>query len=182
VTLAERHPQVSLHLKQGLSYETLSAVQRGELDCAYALSDSAQVEGLELRRLGPVDLVVTLPRGMAEANPELTIERLVGLPWVGTPPTCVLRVHVDSLFATVGREFRQGATADSETTMRSMIASGLGAGLLRHEHALQAERNGELTIWNGWRAHTWLCWAAPATSRHEPAVEAVRSAVLEAWA
>lgn len=180
--LAERHPQVTLQLKQGLSYETLSAVQRGDLDCAYVLSDSEQVEGLELRRLGAVDLVMTLPRQLAEANPELSAEQMTNLPWVGTPPSCILRAHVDAFFAAVGREFRQGPTADSETTMRSMVASGMGAGLLRFDQAVQAERNGELVIWKGWRSHTWLCWVEPTGVKPAAAVEAVRGAVLEAWA
>jgi len=182
VKLAERHPQVTLQLRQGLSYEPLAAVQRGELDCAYVLSDREEVDGLVLRRLGAVDLVVTLPNALARAHPDLTIDKLTSLPWVGTPPTCVLRVHLDSLFATVGREYRPGMTADSETAMRSMVASGLGAGLLRLDQALQAERHGELTIWPGWRAHTWLCLLAPAGGKQSVAVEAVKAAVLEAWA
>jgi DNA-binding transcriptional LysR family regulator len=181
VKLAERHPQVSLQLRQGLSYETLSAVQRGELDCAYALSDRESIDGLELRRLGAVDLVITLPKPLALANPELTLETLVSLPWVGTPASCVLRAHVDSLFASIGREYKPTQTADSESIMRSMVASGLGAGLLRLDQAQQGERNGELAIWPGWRSHTWLCWLAPA-GKLPVAVEAVRGAVFEAWA
>jgi len=181
VRLSERHPQVSLQLRQGLSHQTLAAVQRDELDCAYALSERETVEGLELRRLGVVDLVVALPPPLARANPDLTLERLATLPWVGTPPACVMRSHLDALFAAAGREYREGATADSEGALRSMVASGLGAGVLRLDQARQAERNGELQIWDGWRAHTWLCWAAPAGGRRSAAVEAVRSTVLETW-
>ena len=181
VRLSERHPQVTLQLRQGLSHETLAAVRRGELDCAYALGDRETVEGLELRRLGVVDLVVALPPPLARAHPDLTIEQLTGLPWVGTPPSCVMRTHLDALFAAAGREYREGTTADSEGAVRSMVASGLGAGVLRLDQAEQAERNGELRIWSGWRAHTWLCWAAPAGGRRSDAVEAVRSTVLDTW-
>ena len=180
VKLAERHPQVTLQLRQGLSFETLAAVQRGELDCAYALSDSEHVEGMELLRLVPVELVVTLPLPLSEAHPGLTLDELTRLPWVGTPPSCILRTHLEKLFAGAGRDYRQGRTADSESAMRSMVASGMGAGLLRLDQAEQAERSGELAIWNGWRSRTWLCWLA-AEGRHASAVEAVRSAVLETW-
>ena len=41
-------------------------------------------------------------------------------------------------------------------------------------------RNGELVIWNGWRSHTWLCWLTPRGAAGA-ALEAVESAVLEAW-
>ena len=182
VKLAERHPQLTLQLRQGLSYQTIDAMLRGELDCAYVMSDREQVEGLALRRLGPLDLVVALPVSLAEANPELTLQQLTSLPWVGTAKWCALRHHLDALFAAAGREFREGQMAEGESILRSMIASGIGAGILRLDQAQQAERNGELRIWNGWRAHSWLCWIEPAQAKRSEAVEAVRTAVLEAWA
>ena len=67
----------------------------GDLDCAYVLSDSEQIEGLELRRLGAVDLVVALPLPVAEAHPGLSLDQLTNMPWVGTPPSCILRVHLE---------------------------------------------------------------------------------------
>ncbi|MDM0072774.1 LysR family transcriptional regulator [Variovorax sp. J2P1-59] len=182
VKLAERHPHVTLQLQQGLSHQTLEGVRRGDLDCAYALSDVEEIDGLTVQRLGSVDLVVTLPPSIAQAHPTLGIEALTSLPWVGTPPSCILRAHLDGLFNSIGREYRPTTTADSESAMRAMVASGLGAGLLRLDQAEQAERNGELSIWQGWRSHTWLCWVAPADGRRAAAVDAVRGAVLEAWA
>lgn len=181
VKLAERHPQVTLQLRQGLSSETLAAVQRGELDCAYTMCDLESVPGLNLHRLGVIDLVIALPPALAEANPELDVQSLTQLPWVGTPPSCVLRAHLDRLFASVHREMRSGPTADHEGAVRSMVASGLGAGLLRLDQALQGKRNGELVIWPGWRSHTWLCWVAPADAPRSPALDALRSTVLETW-
>jgi DNA-binding transcriptional LysR family regulator len=182
VKLAERHPQLTLQLRQGLSYQTLDWVVHGELDCAYVITDREQIDDLEIRRLGPVDLVVALPVPLAEANPELTLKELASLPWVGTPRSCSLRNHVDALFAAAGSEFREGPIADGESPLRAMIASGMGAGVLRLDQALQAERNGELRVWNGWRSHTWLCWVTSAERKRTEAVEAVRRAVLEAWA
>lgn len=181
VKLAERHPQLTLQLKQGLSYQTLDGVMRGELDCAYVMGDKDRIEGLEVRRLGTVDLVATLPVGMAEGNPDLTLQQLASLPWVGTPRTCAFRTHLDALFAAAGREFREGQMADGESAMRSMIASGMGAGLMRLDQALQAERNGEVRVWNGWRTHTWLSWVGPPDGKRPEAVEAVRREVLETW-
>lgn len=181
VKLAERHPQLTLQLRHGLSSEILAAVQRGELDCAYTMCDHETVAGLDLHRLGVVDLVVALPPALAQANPELNLRTLTQLPWVGTPPSCVMRTHLDRLFTSVGRELRSGPTADSEGAMRSMVASGLGAGLLRLDQAQQGERNGELVIWPGWRSHTWLCWVVPADAPRSPALDAVRGTVLETW-
>lgn len=182
VKLAERHPQVTLQLHQGLSFQVLADLQRGELDCGYVMSDREHVEGLQLQRLGVIDLVVALPLAMAEANPDLSLQQLTSLPWVGTPTTCLLRRHLESLFASAGREYQETTLANTEGAVRSMVASGMGAGIVRLDQAQQAERQGELKIWNGWRAHTWICWASLPEARCSDAVLAVRSAVQEAWA
>jgi len=182
VILAQRHPQVTLQLQQGLSSHMLQALQRGELDCAYAMTDLERIEGLTLHRLGVVDLVVALPTALAEAHPAATLPDVMAMPWVGTPSGCALRRHLDGLFASAGREYQEGALADTEGGVRSMVASGLGVGIVRLDQAQQAERQGVLKVWPGWRGHTWLCWAAPAEAKITPAVAAVRSAVQEAWA
>lgn len=185
VQLAERHPQVSLQLQQMLSSAALAALKRAELDCAYVLSNHEQEDGLDFVRLGQIDLVVGLPPALAAAHPGLDAYGVTGLPWVGTPPGCVVRQAQEQLFAAAGREYPGGATADREGLVLSMVASGMGAGIVRGDLAEIAQRQGQIVVWPGWRGRCWLCWAAlPATSAGAaaPALAAVRAAVLETWA
>jgi DNA-binding transcriptional LysR family regulator len=179
--LAQRNPQVTLQLQQGLSSEMLLALQRGELDCAYVMTDHEEVPGVQVQRLSTVDLVVALPPAFAAAHPEPSLADLMTQPWIGTPDGCVLRTHIDALFAAGGREYQAGASASTEGVVRSMVASGMGVGVVRLDQAEQAERQGELRIWKHWRAHTWICFASPPESRLSPATVAVRAAVQEAW-
>jgi DNA-binding transcriptional LysR family regulator len=179
--LAQRNPQVTLQLQQGLSSEMLHALQRGELDCAYVMTDHEEMAGLQIQRLAPVDLVVALPTAFAQAHPDPSLADLMTQPWIGTPAGCVLRTHIDALFAAGGREYQEGASASTEGVVRSMVASGMGVGVVRLDQAEQAERQGELRIWKHWRAHTWICFASPPESRLSPATVAVRAAVQEAW-
>jgi len=181
VNLAERHPHITLQLHQGVSNDTLHRLQRNELDCAYVYTDQAQIDGLELHRLGGIELAVGLPMAAAAANPDPSRDEVLALPWVGTPTGCMLRTHLDALFASAGREYREGAMANSENVVRSLVASGAGASILCLDQAMQAERAGELAVWNGWRGHTWICWAAPLRPGAPDVVDAVRNAVFEAW-
>lgn len=180
VRLAERHPEVTLQLQQGVSLRAMQAVRRGELDCAYVLNEHDRLDGLEVRRLQPVDVVVVLPPQRA-ALAGASIDEIAGAPWVSTPPDCGLRLQLETFFRSAGRELPVGPMADSEGMVRGMVASGLGAGLMRRDQAEDAARLGQGVIWPGWHGRTWLCWVAPAPPSDVAAVAAVRSVVLEVW-
>jgi DNA-binding transcriptional LysR family regulator len=146
VYLAERHPQVALQLQQGLSLRTLQAVRRGELDCAYVLNEQERLDGLEVLRLVSVDIVAVLPPQWEAAELPGSVNALTELPWVTTPTECGLRVQLDALFQSVGKQLPAGPMADTEAVMRAMVASGLGAGLMRRDQAEELERLGQTRL------------------------------------
>ncbi|HQX58427.1 MAG: LysR family transcriptional regulator [Rhodoferax sp.] len=181
VRLAERHPLVALQLHQGVSVRTMQAVRRGELDCAYVLDVDEQHEGLEVVRLQPSEIVAVLPVEQARQSIPATLAELAQLPWVTTPPDCGLRWHLGQLFEAAGAGFPSGAMADTEGMVRSMVASGIGAGLMRRDQAEDAQRQGQGVIWQGWSGKTWLCWISSPGALKVPAVAAVREAVIDSW-
>ena len=181
VRLAERHPEVALQLQQSVSLRAVQAVRRGDLDCAYVLNEQERIEGLEVRRLEPVDIVVVLPRARAAAV-TASVEEIAREPWVSTPPDCGLRLQLEMFFRRAGRELPNGPMADTEGAVRGMVASGLGAGLMRRDQANDAERLGQGVVWPGWQGRTWLCWVGPDPAPEVAAVAAVRDTVLAAWA
>lgn len=182
VDLAEHHPQVVLQLEQGLSLRAMAAVQRGQLDCAYVLTSCEQLDGLEIRRLAPMRIVIAVPSTLVAERRPKTLDDLGGLPWITTPPDCGLRALMDSLFRGLGRPFPTGPMADHEGGVRGLLAAGLGAALMRLDQAAEAEASGQAVIWPGWSADTWLCWAGPRRAADATAVAAVRQAVLRSWA
>lgn len=182
VHLAERHPQVALQLQQGVSLRTVQAVRRGDLDCAYVMNEHERLDGLDVQRLSPIDVAVVLPPQRVGSGLPASIDELTQWPWVTTPVDCGLRLQLESLFRAAGRELPVGAMADTEGAVRGMVASGLGAGLMRRDQAEDVERLGQGVVWPGWRGHTWLCWVGPDIDPGVPAVSAVREAVVQAWA
>lgn len=179
VLLAGRHPGVSLRLSQDISGAVLEKVRRGELDCGYVILDDAGAD-MRLERLAPVELVVALPARHAATAAAMTLADVTALPWIGTPPPCSMRRHAEELFREAGREFRFTTMADVEAGMRSLVASGMGAGIMRSDQASEAQRAGEAAIWPHWRARSSLCWISRRDSESH-AMAAVRESVLEAW-
>jgi len=181
VKLAERHPGISIHLQQALSNAGIEAVRRGALDCAYVMSSADAGEDLEVHRLAPIEVVALLPARWAQSGLPASNAELARRPWVGTAPECGLRSQLELFFREAGAEPAIAAMADTEAAIRGMVASGLGAGLVRGDQAREAERLGEAVAWNGWKSSSWLCWIAPPPARQGVAVRAVREIVLEAW-
>lgn len=182
VHLAERHPQVALQLQQSVSLRAIQAVRRGDLDCAYVMDEHERLDGLDVQRLSPIDVVVVVPPQRAASGLPASIDELTRWPWVTTPADCGLRLQLETLFRAAGRELPSGAMADTEGAVRGMVASGLGAGLMRRDQAEEAERHGQGVVWPGWRGHTWLCWVGPDIDHGVPAVAAVLETVVQAWA
>ncbi len=180
VRLAERHPGVAMHLSQAVSGAVLDLVRRGELDCGYLLTEETPAD-LALERLSPVALVVALPARLAPRAAALGLEEVAAMPWICMPPRCSTRSHLERLFREAGREPRFALAADTESSVRSLVASGMGAGILRRDQAEAAERAGEAAVWPAWQGDTWLCWASRPLEPPGGAVATVREAVLEAW-
>lgn len=182
VHLAERHPQVALQLQQGVSMRAVQAVRRGELDCAFVLLDAEAIDGLELLRLQPCEVVVVLPPRLLAADGRLpTLDELARLPWVSNPPECGLRRQLERFFDGTGAPLPGGTMADTEGAVRSMVAAGLGAGLMRRDQAESVAREGLGRIWPHWCAQTWLAWISTPAALEVPAVAAVREAVAEVF-
>ena len=98
-----------------------------------------------------------------------------------TPPDCGLRAHQERLFAQAGQVLAVGLQADTEVAVRSMVAAGMGAGMMRRDQAALLEAAGQARVWPGWSASTWFCWISSPAALAAPAVAAVRDAVAQTW-
>jgi len=182
VHLAEHHPGVQLQLQQLVSLRAIAAVRKGELDCACVLHEHAEIEGLEVRRLQAAEIVPVVPqRLLLNGGLPADLAGLTALPWVTTPPDCGLRAHQERLFAQAGNVLEIGLQADTEVAVRSMVAAGMGAGMVRRDQAALMEQAGQARIWPGWAAPTWFCWISSPAALAAPAVAAVRDAVAQTW-
>ena len=183
VLLASRHPDVTLRLEQGISSTVMEKIRAGELDCGYVITDDIPSD-LVGHRLTPVELVVALPWRYKSKAAAMTLDEVCDLPWVGMPPPCTMRMLAERLFKEAGREFRSATISDIEGGVRSMIASGMGAGIMRRDQALEAQRAKEVAVWGGWKAESSLFWMTRADATAGPegrAIAAVRDCVMEAW-
>ncbi|WP_175687247.1 LysR family transcriptional regulator [Burkholderia multivorans] len=179
LALGLRHPNISITLHQAVSGAVVERVCNGDLDGGFTLAD-ASTSGLSIDRLTEIDLVVALPPRFTRKANELKLVDLARLPWIVSVPECALHAAALDLFRDAGHVPDARYIADSDGVLRSMICSGLGAGILRLSEADVGVQSGELEIWPHWRGKSWLSWIQSATNS-SPAISVLRQAVIGSW-
>ncbi len=97
-----------------------------------------------------------------------------------TPKISTYHALVTTLFAQQGLPLpSRFVEADDETVITNLVASGVGASLLREESALELERAGTAKVWGGTRVVSTLWFIALAARRDDPLIKATFDLVRE---
>ena len=89
---------------------------------------------------------------------------------------------VTTLFAQQGLPLpARFVEADDETVITNLVASGVGASLLREESALELERAGTAKVWGGTRAVSTLWFIALASRHDDPLIKATFDLARDSW-
>ncbi|MEN9355507.1 MAG: hypothetical protein RL318_2832 [Fibrobacterota bacterium] len=172
----ERHPGLVPELHHATSGNLRRELLAGNLDCAFILGPSE--DGLERRDLRAMRLVVVLP---PDAGAAVDWDRICQMQWIGTPPGCPLRLSSQALFERKGCAPSRVFQVEIERTIVEMVASGLGAGLLREDTARWAQDRGKCRIWEGDGVETGFALVWRKGQGEMPRVKAVRNLVDAVW-
>ena len=176
----ERHPLLHLELRHEVTGAAFAKVRDGELDASfyYGPLHHAAVASRPLRQLVYRVVVPAVWRDQLRGDDWSPI---AALPWVTTPPISSHHALATELFETRGRTPETTVEADNESVVRSHVLAGLGAGLLREDVAIEAERAGDVVRWPGARLATTLQFLHPRARSGDPAIAALLALVEDTW-
>jgi DNA-binding transcriptional LysR family regulator len=144
--LSERCPDVEVLLKHGTSLEILAGLRNGSLDAGFYNEggepdpDRATIEVSRFKTY-----VVAAPRVVAVSEP-LDWKVLADLPWIyPTASACCART-AEGLFKTHQIRPKRIISVDREDVTRTLIAGGIGVGLLHADTAHKAQLRGEVEL------------------------------------
>lgn len=143
------HPMIEVKLKHGISGDILKQVESGELDAGYYLGtvERPGIAAVELRKVG---YVVIAPGDWASKVHNQSIDGLAALPWVGPHIHSSQYRILHTLFSDAGvTPPAMAIEVDQESSMISLVRSGVGLCLMREEIVRSSARDGELVIWEG---------------------------------
>ena len=178
--LHRRFPRLELHYFQRHSLEAHDEVQSGQLDAAFVFEVSANT-GLEAKWLARFGIVIVAPYKWESRLQNVDLAELAGLPWIWTDNRCPFNRIIKHLFEPLGRLPEKTVVVDHDTTIRKMVASGAGLGLMVEAEALDAVQQNQVLILSDRVIELDLSLLYLRKRSSEPLIKGLLEAVCEVW-
>ncbi len=177
--LSETCPEMEVALEYGRSAEIVGAIRSGVLDAGFYTDDGnpdGELETIEVDRFG---VFLAVPRGWIDDVVRPDWQKLARMPWIcPASNTCCGRA-AENVFERNGFRPQKLVSVDQENVTRTLIAGGVGVGLLHAETARDAEAKGEVVLLGGVQEEVRVLFAYQCGRVHDPLVGAVSAAVRE---
>lgn len=144
--LSERYPEVDVELQHGTSLEILNGICNGHLDAGFyneAGTPGSELATIEITQFG---IYLAAPPGLVSTSNPLDWQALADLPWIGPTTNACCGQAAEALFKQHQIRPKRMISIDRESVTRTLIAGGVGIGLLHAETAQEAEQCGEIEI------------------------------------
>jgi DNA-binding transcriptional LysR family regulator len=175
--LSERFPEVEVALEHGSSLEILTAIRNGSLDAGYyneAGEPDTELTTIEVSRFG---IGVAARPGLVPVSQPPDWKTLAELPWIyPTSSTCCGHM-AESLFEMHQIRPKRIISVDRESVTRTLIAGGVGVGLLHLETANDARSRGEVEVLFETPKSVRVLFAYLASRARDPLLSAASSTV-----
>ncbi|OIO05869.1 MAG: hypothetical protein AUJ49_00610 [Desulfovibrionaceae bacterium CG1_02_65_16] len=183
--LRTAHPKLQVHLPQSSSNIIVEDVRAGKVDGGFAFvakpENSCLPHELSCMHLADTSMHVVAPAAWRERLSHCAWADLAREPWVWFTDTCPCRSMLERQLSPYSGEIRKVAVTDYEGTLKTLVASGAGLGLMNRDEALELERSGEVYIWPHDQLPIGICFLHRADRAGDPGICAVRQALREVW-
>jgi DNA-binding transcriptional LysR family regulator len=176
---AERFPEVEVALKHGTSAEILAGLRAGSLDAGFYNEAGAPEPDLATHEVSRFAIHVVAPPGLVARGKRFDWSQLSDVAWIyPTASACCGRTAED-LFRTHHLHPKRVISIDRVEVTRTLVASGVGVGLLHDDVAREAERRGEVEIVVESPATVRVLFALLERRAKDPLLEAATSIIRQ---
>jgi DNA-binding transcriptional LysR family regulator len=144
--LSDRCPDVEVALQHCRSCDILSGIRSGTLDAGFYNEAGEPDDDLTTIEVSRFAIYLAAPPGFFTSTESLDWQALGELPWIY--PTCstCCGAAAENLFRMHNFRPRRIISIDRESVTRTLLAGGVGVGLLHAETAKEAQLSGEVDI------------------------------------
>jgi DNA-binding transcriptional LysR family regulator len=144
--MAERHPAVEVALKHGTSREILAEIRNGALDGGFYNEPRRPDADLSAIEVSQFKVFVAAARGVLDATRRTDWQALAELPWIYPAASACCGQTAEDLFKAKSFRPKRIVSVDRQDVSRTLIAGGMGVGLLHEGTAKEAEAKGEIEL------------------------------------
>ncbi|MFN7131348.1 MAG: LysR family transcriptional regulator [Myxococcales bacterium] len=145
-TLCARSPGVQVVLKHGTSRDILSGLRSGTLDAGFYNEPGHPGGDLATVEVGQFTTYVVAAPGVVSPANRGNWKALAQLAWIYPTESACCSHTAEELFSSHQFKPSRVISADRQDVTRTLVASGLGLGLLHDDVARAAERSGEVEL------------------------------------
>lgn len=175
--LSERCPEVEVALEHGTSRDTLAGLRSGRIDAGFYNEPGDPDSDLETLEVSNFRIYLAAKPALVKVGNPIDWSALADVTWIYPAASACCGRTAESLFASIHMRPKRILSVDREDVTRSLVAEGVGVGLLHAATAREAERRGELELlWESPSAVRVLF--ASLASRAEDPLIAAASAIL----
>lgn len=178
--LSDRHPDVETVLTHAPSRDVLEGLRTGRLDAGFYNEAGHPGNDLAVLEVGHFAIHLAAPAGLVRTDRPLDWTALAELPWISpTAGTCCGRA-AETLFEQHNIRPKRILDVDRESVTGTLIAGGVGIGLLHADTAERAVASGAVDILCEAEDHVRVLFVHLAERAEEPMLVAARAILAEA--
>jgi molybdate transport repressor ModE-like protein len=173
--ISERYPEVEVALQHGTSLDLLNGLRSGSLDAGFYNEAGEALAELTTIEVARFDIYLMAPPGLVAFSRPLDWMALAQLPWICPASGTCCGQAAENLFAMHQIRPKRIINIDRESVTRTLIAGGVGVGLLHAEAAKEARSSGEAEIVCEAQTGVRVLFAHLAGRAHDPLLCALSS-------
>lgn len=179
--LAQRSPEVEVIVRHGSSLEILAGLRNGGLDAGLYNEAGEPEPDLATLEVSQFKIHLAAAPGLVPASDPPDWVALADLAWIYPPASSCCGRTAEELFRTHKIRPKRNISVDREDVTRSLIAGGLGVGLLHSDTAREAQARGEVELLFESRTSVRVLFAHLAARERDPLL-ATAAAIVRAGA
>lgn len=178
--LMRANPNLSMRLSQSVSGIVVDQILEGKLHGGFVIGEvnEPRITAIPIR---PITLRIVAPYEWQERISTADWVDIAKLPWIIMSPKCSFHKITAEMFNRHELSPTSLVAIDHETTLRKLVASGVGLSLMREDMALDAEAKQELVIWPKGVETKQLNFIYLQSDAHSPLTQALCKSVRAVW-
>ncbi|AYF03701.1 hypothetical protein PY32053_04164 (plasmid) [Paracoccus yeei] len=178
--MVQHHPALRIDVQVGRTSWLLDALRSAEIDGALLVCKT-RPPGTRILLLDEMIFRLVIPASWGPDYDGSSLDQLAHVPWIRVAPRSGHREILQDILKDSHIRPVETVEADHEQLMRTLVAAGVGVGLMRDDLAHQARAASELNFFGDHKATTRLVFAYDEGRAGDQAIQVVLGMLADIW-